>query len=176
VTLPGITNTAYELVPTDRLHPYPHNPRRGDLDLIVQSIQTNGFYGAIVAAQDGTVLIGNHRLKAALQLGMAELPVIWTDLDPTSDQARRMLLVDNRANDVAGYDEDVLATMLRELPNIEGTGFTPDDLDDLIDNLPDFETDTADTVRLDRKSVTTCPKCGHDFVPVTRATVDDTAQ
>lgn len=103
-----------ETVPVEALQLHPDNPRRGDIDAIRRSITANGFYGALVAQRStGHVLVGNHRLQAAIAEGFAEVPVHWLDCDDTT--ARRVLVADNRASDLAGYDERELALLLEEL-------------------------------------------------------------
>lgn len=50
--------------------------------------------------------------------------------------ARRIVLIDNRANDVAGYNDSALAALLKDLEgDYEGTGFKQEDLDSLLDSL-----------------------------------------
>lgn len=127
----GIVNDGYELVPIDSLETHPENPRQGDLGAIGDSIAHNGFYGAVVAQRStGRVLAGNHRLLAARQQGLSEVPVTWVDVDDV--QAKRIMLVDNRSNDVASYDTAALVEVLRGLDDLAGTGYDGDDLDDLI--------------------------------------------
>ena len=99
---------AYELVKVERLVPHPENPRRGNVDAVVESIRTNGFYGALVVQRSTRhVLAGNHRLLAARQLGMDEDPVAWVDCD--DERARRILVADNRSSDLAVWDDEALA-------------------------------------------------------------------
>ncbi len=126
-----LLDQSYELVDIDRLVPHPDNPRQGNVDVIVESVESNGFYGALVVQRStGFVLAGNHRLLAARRSGLAQLPVTWVDVD--DDRARRILLVDNRANDLAEYDEDALAALLQGLPDLAGTGYTDADLEALL--------------------------------------------
>jgi hypothetical protein len=119
------------------LRPHPKNPRQGDVGAIHESIEANGFYGAIVAQKGtGYILAGNHRYKAAVQSGAKQVPVIWLDVDEAT--ATRVLLADNRTNDRASYDNVALAEILAELaagPGLEGTGYDGDDLDALIADL-----------------------------------------
>lgn len=122
-----IVSQEYELVPVEQLSPHPDNPRRGNLEVLGESVGENGFYGAIVAQRStGHVLAGNHRLLAAQGQGMDQVPVVWVDVD--DDRARRILLVDNRANDLAGYDDGALLALLRDVPDLAGTGYTAEDL------------------------------------------------
>jgi len=131
------------ITPIDRLTPHPDNPRQGDIGAITQSIEQNGWYGTLVAQHStGHVLAGNHRLQAARQLGIESLPVWWVDCDDT--QARRILLADNRTNDLATYDNDLLTELLAGLASTDdllGSGYDGDDLDDL---LGDITTDVND--------------------------------
>jgi len=129
---PGIRKTALtELVS------HPSNPRQGDVGAIIQSIESNGWYGTLVAQiSTGHVLVGNHRLQAAIHCGIDRVPVHWVDVD--DDTAHRILLADNRTTDLATYDDHALADLLAEMGkngNLEGTGYDGDDLDDLLAEL-----------------------------------------
>lgn len=146
----------YELAAVDQLTPHPENARRGDLEVIEGSIEHNGFFGALVAQRSsGHVLVGNHRLRAAIARGAAVVPVLWVDVD--DEHARRILLVDNRANDVAGYDQvalaELLAGVLESDAGLLGTGYddaavaeilaaavTPEARTD-VDDVPDVATE-----------------------------------
>lgn len=109
-------------VPIDSLTPYQDNPRRGDLEAIKESLAANGQYRPIVVnRRTGEVLAGNHTLRAAEQLGWTRIAVTWVDVD--EETARRIVLVDNRSNDLAGYDDALLASILEDLPDLEGTGY-----------------------------------------------------
>jgi hypothetical protein len=135
-----------ETVKLTNLTPHPDNPRQGDIGAIVTSIKKNGWYGSIVAqTSTGLILAGNHRYQAAKQLGMTEIPVFWVDVDETV--ARRILLADNRANDLASYNDDILATLLADLASTNdllGTGWDGDDLDRLLGDLAVGDMDLGD--------------------------------
>lgn len=121
------------LVPVTGLRPYQRNPRNGDTDLIVDSLRQNGQYRPIVVRDTGEVLAGNHTLAAALELGWTHIAA--TSVTVTDEQAARIVLVDNRANDRARYDDALLADLLTELPDLAGTGYDGDDLKKLLDGL-----------------------------------------
>jgi ParB-like chromosome segregation protein Spo0J len=114
-------------VPIDGLSPYGNNPRRGNVDVIVESLQRHGQYRPIVVrAKTFEVLAGNHTLAAARQLGWSEIAATFVDV--TDDEAARIVLVDNRAADLGAYDDEILTELLSSLPDLEGTGYDPDDL------------------------------------------------
>jgi hypothetical protein len=127
----------FEMVGVNSLHVHPANPRQGDVGAIYESIEHNGFYGAIIVQRSsGAILAGNHRYMAAVQSGITELPVLYVDVD--DDRALRILLADNRTNDKASYDNSSLAEILSDLANTSdllGTGYDGDDLDELIASL-----------------------------------------
>ena len=88
-----ILNSTYELVEIDSLTAHPENPRRGDIEAVAQSIDQNGFYGALIAqVSTRRILLGNHRWKAAKKRGALFIAVLWVDCD--DDRARRILLAD----------------------------------------------------------------------------------
>lgn len=123
-------------VPIAELSPYRSNPRQGDVGAIVSSLEANGQYRPIVVnRRTGEVLAGNHTLAAARALGWSSIAATFVDVD--DDEAARIVLVDNRSNDLAAYDEPALVAMLATLADDDpdalfGTGFDGDDLDDLL--------------------------------------------
>lgn len=123
-----------ENVPIDSLLPHPDNPRRGNVDLIAESLEANDQYRPIVVqASTRHVLAGNHTMLAAQKLGWDKIQAVLLDVD--DEKARRILLADNRTGDVGGYDDEALAGLLQSLPDLAGTGYAPADLDDLLADL-----------------------------------------
>lgn len=158
-----------ERVALSELTQHPANPRMGDVGAIAESIEANGFYGVVVAQRStGRILAGNHRVRAAEVLGLTELPVIYLDVD--DDRALRILLADNRTNDLASYDDaglvDLLADLAQTQDGLTGTGYDGDVLDELLADLdtsgftPGGENPALD--QLDPKWAT-CPECGHKW-------------
>lgn len=130
-----IISQKYELVPVAKLRPHPLNSRRGNVDGIRRSIRANKFYGVVVAqAKTGTILVGKHRWEAAKAEGLAEIPTLRVSV--SDEEALRILLADNRLNDLADYDNASLAATLSAILQsgaaLEGTGFEPSDLDELL--------------------------------------------
>ena len=126
------------------------NPRQGDVGAIVVSLERNGQFRPILAnRRDSQILAGNHTYRAALELGWTEVAVVWVDASP--EEATRILLADNRTNDLASYDEPLLTEVLARVVEDEGpdgllgTGFEPEDLDALLDLYgEDRKNDLAD--------------------------------
>jgi ParB-like chromosome segregation protein Spo0J len=132
---PEISVDDYEIVEIDRLSQHPENPRRGTVSVIVESIREHGQYRPIVAQRStGHVLAGNHTLIAAREAGMDEIAVSWIDV--SDEEARRIMLVDNRASDLGTYDDAALVSLLRatesDFGDLIGTGYDDAALDDLI--------------------------------------------
>ena len=125
------TGDKIEMVATGDLSCHPDNPRRGDVDGIRESISANGFYGALVVQRStGHILAGNHRFMAAQAEGFDTVPVIYVDVG--DDEARHILVVDNRSSDQAENDQALLVAILQGLQNgpqgLTGTGYSDDDL------------------------------------------------
>ncbi len=159
-TKPGIRQT-----PLSALTPHPDNPRQGDVGAIVESIETNGWVGTLVAqCSTSYVLAGNHRLQAATAVGLDKVPVHWIDVDDAT--ARRIMIADNRTSDLATYDDAALTALLVELAmkdDLTGTAFDGDDVDQLI---ADAETSLGDSFGDPITSLETehrCPRCGYEF-------------
>jgi DNA modification methylase len=121
--LPGV---AGDVEPIASLVPWPGNPRRHALPKIVESLRTNGQYKAITArASDRRILAGHGTVEGCLELGWTHVAVSWIECD---DQAAlRIVAVDNKTNDDAGYDDAELVALLAEIIDLEGSGFTADE-------------------------------------------------
>lgn len=140
-------------IPLDKLYEHPKNPRRGNDAAVAESIEHNGFFGAVlVQRSSGYVLAGNTRLRVARREGEKTIPGFWLDVDDA--EAERILLADNRMSDLAFYDDRALVELLEGLHESEmgliGTGYTDDQLalmldaqEDIIDDL-DADDDEAD--------------------------------
>lgn len=138
---------ALETVSTKDLNVYYKNARRGDVDLIMDSMQHNGVYKPLVVnrgtktGRPNEVLCGNHSLMAIRRLAdenpqdkrWQTVDVYVIDVD--EDQAKRTVLIDNKANDQSTYDVEELVNLLTELPNLDATGFTRDEVDELLESL-----------------------------------------
>lgn len=133
---------ADRLVDVSLIQTHPENPRIGDVDAIVDSIQVNGVYRPLYVQQStGHILGGNHTFAALRRLGATHVPVQYVDVD--DDRARRILAVDNKASDLGTYDNQALLDLLQSLDSdLTGTAYTEDDLADLI---IDLEADPPDT-------------------------------
>jgi ParB-like chromosome segregation protein Spo0J len=112
---------------------YERNPRRGDVERIKGSLQDHGQFRAIVVRQaDMMVLAGNHSTIAMRELGWRK--ALAHLIDCSDDEARRIVLVDNRTADAAHYDEGLLRELLTELEgDYTGTGYEEDELQRLLD-------------------------------------------
>lgn len=107
---------------SDILREHPENPNRGDMGVIDESLEINGWFGAVIAQKStGYILAGNHRYRSALQKGMSSIPTIWKDVD--DDEAMRIMLVDNQSARRADPDEEKLTAILQSLPDLGGTGY-----------------------------------------------------
>ncbi|MGW1508716.1 hypothetical protein [Streptomyces sp. NPDC002394] len=102
-------------------------PRTGDLPAIAESLTVNGQYRAVIVnkgthtGRPNEILAGNHTVAAAQQLGWEQIAATWVAVD--DEAAARIVVVDNRTNDLAGYDTALLAEVLSEIPDLEGTGY-----------------------------------------------------
>lgn len=131
MTQTSVLRPGVAAVPANLLQPHPANPRQGDVSEIAELINENGWHGVVVAqASTGRILAGNHRYKAATMLyaeqgsvpGMVvsdndpvELLVPVHALDVDDDEALRILLGDNRASDLATYDEPMLLRLVAQV-------------------------------------------------------------
>ena len=140
-------------VPIGDVQPWGSNPRINDhaVSEVASSIQRFGWGSPILVRQsDGVIIAGHTRHKAALHLGLDKVLVRYLDLDPA--QARALALADNKLGELADWDDDalsaVLAGLVEEEIDIDGLGWSEEELDALLagdDDLEEAETDPPDT-------------------------------
>ena len=124
----------------ETLKEYPGNPRKGNIDKIAESLIANGQYKPIVIQEStGYVLVCNHTLKAIKKLGWDFVDVV--ELDVNDDEAKRIVLADNRTSDESSYDYNLLADMLKSMPTLNGTGYDQAALDQLINGVNGYMPD-----------------------------------
>jgi hypothetical protein len=107
---------------------HPDNPREGDDAAVADSIEVNGFYGAIVVQRSTRRILAGHTRRRDLQAaGATTGPVMWLDVD--DKRARTILLADNRYAELARWNPGKLADVLVAMgADIAGSGFTADDV------------------------------------------------
>ena len=122
-------------VDIDSLTPRKDNPRKGNVAKIKESLKENGQYRPIVVnSRTNEILAGNHTWLAAKELGWTGIAVWFVDVDET--KAKKIVLADNRLNDLGGYDDDLLLSILQDLEDdLSGTGFELDDMEDLLSEI-----------------------------------------
>jgi len=117
---------------------YPNNPRIGDVNTIYESLLANGQYRPLVVnRKDNVILAGNHTFKALKRLGWATAIVWYVDVD--DEQAKQIMLVDNKLNDDATYDFEKLEKAIKDMRDVGqliGTGYTEQALDEVLKDLP----------------------------------------
>ena len=126
-------------VATSELTPWADNPRKNDgrpVEAVMDSIKRFGFAAPIIARQeDGQVIAGHTRLKAAKALGLERVPVRYLDLDPAD--AALLALADNKIGELAEWDAEALARIVADIDGAELAlaGFDEDDLSLLIESM-----------------------------------------
>ena len=126
--------------------PYENNPRHNDqaVDAVKESIKQCEYIAPIIVDEDMVILAGHTRHKALKALGRKEAEVmIVTGL--TEEQKKKYRLLDNKTNELATWDIDLLEI---ELSDIDFEGYDFDfDIEEIEIDESDLDTDeTKDTV------------------------------
>ena len=121
------------------ISPWENNPRINDhaVQQIAVSIKQYGFINPIIVQKNSNRIIAGHtRYKAAKMLGLATLPVIFTDFDDV--KAKAYAIADNKLSELSQWDERLLEDVLIELQekdiNLESLGFSEFELDSIFSN------------------------------------------
>lgn len=123
----------------DDVKPYPNNPRVNDsaVDSVAASLEEFGFRQPIVVDEDGVIIVGHTRFKAAQKLGLEKVPVhVAKGLTPEQIKAYR--IADNQTATLAEWDRELLPLELGELHDMDfDLGLLGFDNDQLARWLPD---------------------------------------
>jgi ParB-like chromosome segregation protein Spo0J len=157
-------------VSINTVRPSTKNPRRGDVEGVMRSLERFGQRKPVVARDDGEIIAGNHTHAAAVSLGWDEIAVVW--VEESEAESKAYGIADNRTSDLARYDHQTLAEVMQEVAAesielLEAASFTQSDLDDLLRFLdpdkPDHEPGDLDDQMPGGEDHVVCPECGHIF-------------
>lgn len=119
-----LTDMKIETIKLSEIKPYLNNPRKNDqaVDAVAESIQQCGYVAPIIVDENNVILAGHTRYKALKRLGYTEADVV-VKTGLTEEQKRKYRLLDNKTNELAEWDYDLLAEEL------DGLDFGDLDLD-----------------------------------------------
>jgi ParB-like chromosome segregation protein Spo0J len=101
--------------PLAELTPWADNPRVNDAaaERLAHTILTHGWTNPILLDKTGQIVAGHTRLKAAIKLGLTEVPTITLDVE--GPEAIALAIADNRLAEFAEWDDSALAKLLEGL-------------------------------------------------------------
>lgn len=144
-----ITEVAIGKIRPDRNNARTHSKQQ--VEQIIAAIRRFGWTFPILVDNEGNILCGVGRWLAAQKMGLTKVPVIHLSHLGEAEK-RALMLADNKIAANAGWDREILARELGELSallpeidlDIEITGFAPAEIDTLLADLVDVETDPTD--------------------------------
>jgi len=118
--------------------PYEKNPRKNEkaIDIVAKSIKEFGFLVPVILDKKNVIVAGHTRIKAAIKLGITEVPAIYTE-NLTDAQIKAFRIMDNKSSELAEWDYDLLKQELYDLEDtdcFELTGFTGDEITEIWDS------------------------------------------
>ncbi len=129
------------------LRPHASNARqhsKKQIRQIADSIRRFGFTNPVLISSDGVILAGHGRVMAAKELGLREVPTLALD-HMTADERRAYVLADNKLALNAGWDQELLASELQALIELDFdvslTGFAPAEIDQILADVDGAATD-----------------------------------
>lgn len=142
----------------EELTPYENNPRNNEaaVDAVAASIREFGFKVPIIIDKHGVIVAGHTRLKAAEKLGLKTVPVIVAD-DLNEDQIRELRIVDNRSQELADWDLELMREELETISGIDMSefGFLLEDIKKVKEKAEKERTEKEPEVK-----EICCPRCG----------------
>lgn len=121
-----------EYTSIDSLKPNTYNPNRQsdhDFELLLRSMEEDGFTQPIVVNNDFVIIDGEHRWRAASSLGIKEIPIVKVNM--SKEQMRISTIRHNRAR--GSHDVQLEAEVLRDLQKLGAIDWAKDSL--MLDDL-----------------------------------------
>jgi ParB/RepB/Spo0J family partition protein len=104
----------------DQLKEWDENPRHNEeaIDTVAKSIKRFGFGAPIIARkEDGMIIAGHTRYKAAQLLQLDKVPVRYLDLDPAD--AKMLALADNKVGEISSWNDELLQDIFQDFQENE---------------------------------------------------------
>lgn len=117
-----------EYVSPDAITPNSYNPNRQnehEFRLLCKSMEEDGFTQPVIVGADGAIVDGEHRWRAAKELGLTAIPIVRVPMDAA--QARVATLRHNRAR--GSEDIELSVEVLRDLERLGALEWAADSLD-----------------------------------------------
>lgn len=139
--VPGGTGYEVVLMPLADLKPYEKNPRKNDdaVAAVAPSIKRFGFKQPIVVDEQGVIIVGHTRYKAAKRLKLERVPV-HVAKGLSASEVRAYRLADNATNDRSDWDMQLLPIEIGELKDMEfnlaDLGFADETMEELLGLVP----------------------------------------
>lgn len=120
----------------DEIQQHPQNVRihtKRNLDVIKKSLSEWGQYKPILVQKSTMyILAGNGTYQAACALGWEEMDC--NIIDVTDEQAKAILIADNRSSDLSQMDEKAVLDLLQEFDAdlLDLTGYDDKELDNML--------------------------------------------
>ncbi|GHU70097.1 hypothetical protein FACS1894184_15090 [Clostridia bacterium] len=144
------------------IKPYERNPRKNKraIEAVKRSISEFGFRVPIIVDNDNVIVAGHTRYQAAKELGYTELPTLMAN-DLTSEQIKAYRIADNRTQDFADWDGDLLSAEVADL-DMDLEWLELADLGVGVDFQPGSE-DEQGNLSEKPPIMVTCPHCSLEF-------------
>lgn len=143
-----------KLVALQELKPYYNNPRdnAGAVPAVVESFKRYGFIKPIVCDKDSVIIAGHTRYIAAFQLGLQQVPVVYSDM--SEENAKLFRIADNKLAEKSEFDETKLVEELKNLQVPENLqAFFFEDIKEMVNfSYGDFQGVSADFYNMEDTS------------------------
>ena len=127
-----------ENIDINLLKPYSNNPRKltpKAIEKVAQSLKEFGFRQPIVVDANNTIVVGHTRYQASRKLGYTQVPITKIN-NLTKEQINAYRIADNRTNEEAEWDDELLALEIKDLEmkdfDISLTGMDKPELDKIL--------------------------------------------
>jgi DNA modification methylase len=127
-----------EIVDINTIKPYENNPRKlkdSAIEKVAKSIKEFGFRQPIVVDKEKIIVVGHTRYRASKKLGLTNVPITIAD-NLTPEQINAYRIADNRTNEEAEWDIELLKTELKDLQlkdfDLDLTAFNEDEINNFL--------------------------------------------
>lgn len=141
-----------EMRKLSEIKPYFRNPRKNEktVEMLIDLIPRVGFNVPILIDEDGVIVKGHARYRAAIRLGLERVPCVVTHADEEAKKLDR--LADNKVSELSEWVNDDLLHELDMLTtdfDLAALGFPTLDMDEF---MPDLDADEEEESEEDKRA------------------------
>ena len=141
----------------------PNKMTESEIESLKRNFERFGFLVPIITNKDYVIADGEHRMKAAIEIGMSKVSVIALPVKEVDRKILRQVMNKLRGKHDPKLDADEYRFILQETSMEELTDLMSKPEQEILNSLEEKDDSLISEVDKTHERLMTCPKCKHQF-------------